>query len=83
MMRTPLSDDEIRKILVQNIEKIMLYPDSNHNNIRELLINPKDCCIMLYEEKRLCGHWTCLTRNNGDFTLVDSYGLRFDSKQNI
>ena len=80
MMRTPLSDDDLRKILGNNI-KIVLYPDlSKHNNIRELLNNPKDCCIILYEEKHLCGHWTCLTRNNDNFTFFDSYGFRFDSE---
>ena len=34
MMRTPLSDDDLRKILGNNI-KIVLYPDlSKHNNKR-------------------------------------------------
>ena len=62
MMRTPSSDDDLRKILGNNI-KIVLYPElSKHNNIRELINIPKDCCIILYEEKHLCGHWTCLTR---------------------
>ena len=76
MMRTPLSDDDIRKIIGQNI-KIILYPDfSKHNNIRELLKNPKDRCTILYEEKHLCGHWICLTR----IAFFDSYGLRFDSE---
>ena len=45
MMRTPLSDDCLRKILGNNI-KIVLHPDlSTHNNIRELLNNPKDFCL--------------------------------------
>ena len=65
MMRTPLSDDDLRKILGNNIT-IVLYPDlSQHNDIRELLNNPKDCCIILYEEKHLCGqcHFLCLIRS--------------------
>ena len=79
MMRTPLSDDDIRKILGNDI-KICLYPDlSNHTNMRELLNYPTDCCIILYEEKHICGHWTCATRNNDNFDFFDSYGLRFDS----
>ena len=45
MMRTPLSDDDLRKILGNSIKQI-LYPDlSTPNNITELSDNPKDCGI--------------------------------------
>ena len=51
LMRTPLSDDDIKKILGDNI-KIVLYPDlSKYQDLREFLNNEKDCCIILYEEK--------------------------------
>jgi hypothetical protein len=80
IMRTPLSDDDIKKILGQSI-KIILYPDlSKFQDLRELLINEKDCCIILYEEKHLEGHWTCITRLNDLFEFFDSYGIRFDSE---
>jgi hypothetical protein len=47
LMRTPLSDDDIKQILGGNI-KIVLYPDlSKYQDLRELLNNEKDCCIIL------------------------------------
>ena len=78
MVRTPLSDDDLRKILGNDIKIVLCQDLSKHDNIRELLNNSKDWCIIVYEEKRLCGHWTCLTGNNDNFAFFDSYGLRFD-----
>ena len=50
LMRTPLSDDDLKNILGENI-KIVLCPDlSKYQDLRELLNNEKDCCIILYEE---------------------------------
>jgi hypothetical protein len=77
MMRTPLSDDDLKKILGQNLKIIIYHELSKYHNIKELLNNDKDFCILLYEEKHLCGHWTCLTRNLDNFTFFDSYGLAF------
>ena len=80
IMRMPWSDDDIRKFLGQNI-KITLYTDlSKYQNLHELLTEEKDCCIILYEEKHLSGHWTCLTRYDQLFTFFDSYGIRFISE---
>ena len=80
LMRTPLSDDDIKRILGEGI-KILLYPDlSKYQDLRGLLTNEKDCCIILYEEKHLEGHWTCITRLCDLFEFFDSYGIRFDSE---
>lgn len=52
MMRTPLSDDDLRKILGNNI-KIVLYPDlSKHNNIRELL-NIRKIVVLSYTKRNI------------------------------
>ena len=70
IMRMPLSDDDIRKILGQNI-KIVFYTDlSKYQDLRELPKEEKDCCVILYEEKHLSGHWTCLTRYDQCFTFA-------------
>lgn len=80
IMRTPLSDSDIRKILGNDI-KIIVYPDlSKYSNLGDLLPANRDCCIILYELKQLSGHWTCLTRDGDLFTFFDSYGLKPDSE---
>ena len=61
MMRTPLSDSDLKQILGDDL-KIIVYSDlSKLSNLRELLPNERDCVVILYEEKALSGHWTCLT----------------------
>ena len=70
IMRTPLSDSDIRKILGNDI-KIIVYPDlSKYSNLGDLSPANRDCCIILYELKQLSGHWTCLTRD-GDLFFED------------
>ena len=62
MIRTPLSDSDLRKIIGQDL-KIILYRElSKISNLREMLSNERDCMVILYEEKELSGHWTCLAR---------------------
>ena len=63
MMRTPLSDSDLEKILGDDL-KIIVYSDlSKLSNLRELIPNERDCVVILYEEEELSGHWTCLTRD--------------------
>ena len=80
IMIMPLSDDDIRENLGQTIKIILDTDLSKYQNLHELLTEEKDCCIILYEEKHLSGHWTCLTRYDQLFTFFDSYGIRFDSE---
>ena len=80
MMRTPLSHSDLKKILGDDL-KIIVYSDlSKLSNLRELLPNERDCVVILYEEKELSGHWTCLTRDGDLFTFFDSYGLKPDAE---
>ena len=80
MMRTPLSDDDIKKILGED-QKIIVYSDlSKYSSIRELLANDRDSVVILYEQKRLSGHWTCLTRDGDLFTFFDPYCIPIDSE---
>ena len=51
MIRTPLSDSDLRKIIGQDL-KIILYRElSKISNLREMLSNERDCMVILYEEK--------------------------------
>jgi hypothetical protein len=80
VMRTPLSDSDLKEILGNDL-KIIVYSDlSKINNIRQLLTNERDCVVILYEEKKLSGHWTCLTREGDLFTFFDPYGIPVDSQ---
>ena len=80
MMRTPLSDSDLKKILGDDL-KIIVYSDlSKLSNLRELLPNERDCVVILYDEKELSGHWTCLTRDGDLFTFFGSYGLKPDAE---
>ena len=82
MIRTPLSDSDLRKIIGQDL-KIILYRElSKISNLREMLSNERDCMVILYEEKELSGHWTCLAREGDLFTFFDSYGLKPDAELN-
>ena len=56
MIRTPLSDSDLRKIIGQDL-KIILYRElSSILNLREMLTTERDCMVALYEEKELSGH---------------------------
>ena len=73
-----LSDEDLRKILGSDL-KILKYSDiDNYNDLDELLPNPVDYCIILYEEKLNSGHWVCLCKYNRIIEYFDPYGFRPD-----
>ena len=51
LVHKPLSDEDLRRVLGDDL-KIVKYSDlDNYNDLDELLPNPVDYCIILYEEK--------------------------------
>jgi hypothetical protein len=49
MKKSPMSDEDIRKVLGSNV-KILKYSElANYNNINELLSKPVDAVVILYE----------------------------------
>ena len=80
MMRTPLSDGDLKKVLGGDL-KVIVYSDlSNVSDLREILAKDRDCVVILYEQKKLSGHWTCLVREGDGFTFFDPYGIPPDSE---
>lgn len=80
MVHKPLSDADLRKIL-GNDTKIIEYSEmKKYSDLEELLPKPVDFVIILYEEKQLSGHWTCLARRDDLYTFFDSYGLAPDAE---
>ena len=73
LIHKALSDSDIRKILGHST-KIIKY--SEH----ELLPNPTDYCIILYEDSIDHGHWVGLSRYDGKYEHFNSYGLKPDKE---
>ena len=71
---TPLSDDDIRRILGRDI-KIITYPDlANMSSIDECF-DSKGRCIMLYlTQSETSGHWVCMLRKKDGIEFFDPYG---------
>jgi hypothetical protein len=82
MMRTPLSDSDLKKILGADL-KIVIYSDlSSVSDLREIMTKDRDCMVVFYEQKKLSGHWTCLTKEGDLFTFFDPYGIAPDTELN-
>ncbi len=79
LVNKALSDDDIRRILGRDI-KILKYSDLDEfRDLDELLPNPTDYCIILYEDRPGRGHWTGLLKYDGLFEHFDSYGNKVDA----
>ena len=74
VMRKPLSESDLRKILGEDT-KILTYPQlAKYNTVEELLPKPYDFCIILLLETQISGHWTALIKNPSQVEFFDSYG---------
>jgi hypothetical protein len=77
-----ISNVEFKKMLGNSVNsKILKYPDlENINDLSEILTEPKDYRIILILTQGNSGHWTCITKNNGNYVWFDSYGLKPDAE---
>ena len=80
LIHRPLSDDDLRHILGNDIKIIKYAQLSEYDELETLLPNAVDCCIILYEEKLDSGHWTALSKYNGRYEHFDSYGVAPDTE---
>jgi hypothetical protein len=70
----PLSDDDIRKILGQDI-KIITYPQLAKMRSIDEAFDRKGRCIMLYlTEDAHSGHWVCMLKKGNSIEYFDPYG---------
>jgi hypothetical protein len=69
-----LSNHDILRLL-NNKCNIILYPDLyKYKDINEIL-NPYNCCIILYEARQNYGHWCALIKtNNESIEFFNPYG---------
>lgn len=71
--KVSLSNHDISKLL-HGQTNIFTYPQlSNFNNIEEVL-EPYNCCVILYMTKKNYGHWCCLTQHKDRISFFDPYG---------
>jgi hypothetical protein len=79
IIEEPLGDDDIRQYLPD--AKIMRYNKLHqYTTIEDLLSNPIDYAILLYEDRPMKGHWVCVLRYNDTVEFFDSYGGSPDSQ---
>jgi len=75
-----LTDSDILRITDYKT-KILLYSDlETIDNIDEIL-EPYNCCVILYQLEINIGHWICLIKqNNNEIEFFDPYGLQIDTE---
>lgn len=66
----PTSDKYILSKIKTNI--IVYSKLKNYKNIDDIFIN--NSCIILYNEKRLIGHWVAIIKRQNTISYFDSYG---------
>jgi hypothetical protein len=77
----PLGDDDIRKLLGNDI-KIWNYPQLQDLNSAEELFDSKGRAILLFPNSSpTSGHWTCLINRPNSIEFHDSYGDAPDTAQ--
>lgn len=75
-----LSNDEILKSL-ENKANLISYTDAHKYKTLDSLLGRYGACVILYETKKLYGHWCCIFKlNNKCVEFFDPYGIMPDSE---
>jgi len=75
----PLSTDQVMKLLDGKINYIPYSDIKRYSSVDELL-DPYDCCIILYFTAENFGHYVCLTKRGKSVEFFDPYGLMIDDE---
>jgi len=79
LLKTPLGDDDIKKVLGQNT-RIIKYGDlDNYTTIDEVL-SINNMVVILVETQINSGHWICMLKYDNVVEVFDSYGLKIDDQ---
>jgi len=78
----PLGDEDIRKILGNNIN-IIPYPDlEKYNDVDEIFDNENRVIILFLTTDEYTGHWLCLHKDKHDnIYYFDPYGTGIDKNK--
>ncbi len=75
-----LSDQDIRDILGSDC-KIIEYSDlEQYRSLEDLLPQPRDYVVILYQKEENSGHWIGLLKYDNMYGFFDPYGLMPDKQ---
>src|ERR1700752_4623163 len=80
-----LSNHDIMSLLHDKVN-IVLYPDLHKYQNIDQLLDPYDCCIILYEAKSKpspYGHWCALIKRDNMIEFFNPYGGLPDASLNL
>ena len=82
MQDTPIDTLDIRHFLGEDgVQNTIKYSHlANYNDIFELLPTDRSYKIILVEQKKGDGHWTCIVRYGKTICTFDSYGCQIDTE---
>ena len=80
LIHRALSDTDIRHILGHDTKIIKYSELSGFTDLDQLLPDPMDYCILLYEDRVDHGHWLGLSKYDDKYEHFDSYGLQPDKE---
>ena len=77
----PLSDDDIERLLDDEVKIIPYSSIKKYKNIDELLY-PFDKVVILFKTSNTFGHWCCIFRDifRNEIEFFDPYGLMIDDQ---
>ena len=74
LIEYPLSDDDIRRVLGNDIE-ILTYPELERKQSIDECFDRKGRCIILFlTESETSGHWCCMMKHKDGIYFWDPYG---------
>lgn len=79
MFPPPLSDQDIKRMLNDNVNVMKYSALTDYDNILDAL-SPSGNLVILYETAKNFGHWVCLTLVKDTIYFFDSYGLKIDDE---
>jgi len=82
LVADPLDDKELRAVIGKHAKIVPYHDLSKYQSIDQLLPLKKDAVVLLYENRPMDGHWTSLTKNNGEISFFDPYGEVIDKQLN-
>ena len=80
LVADPLDDKELRAVIGKHAKIVPYHELSKYQTIDQLLPLKKDAVVLLYENRPMDGHWTSLTKNNGEISFFDPYGEVIDKQ---
>lgn len=80
LQKKPFSGRNILEA-TDNKTRIMTYPEIHKYDTIDQILEPHNCCVILYESKPKYGHWVCILKHpNNVLEFFDPYGFSVDEQ---